>query len=654
MKKYFSYVDTALRIVHINTDLKQGADAAAINSFFERFNYNHKAKSGAIHELFLHYMTDHEFLRVYQHEALHFWQTFFYPYLYYISCLEFNTIRQITGEIRASPSELAPPTYCINENAALNLEYQSIKFGFSMVDGMLQCQPAAITDAEDCFSLIDLIENATTIMQFSLFRSMEEEPRTPSHFLKWIKDPENKCYKNLYYFIYHSFGGEFAFNYLCMCVQLAFHTSEPITGFIHCVNTLQLLVEEGKAVPGKNNRNIYKVLEVLLHYGFQPVQNREKFLQERLIKELEVGFIPTDLYEQIVEQNDKHIIYHSGKDFHAILKDKPDIRVDFATDFNVDLWKFLNENMEIMAVDLNFLQLKRTNNATLFARRLVNVLPFKGIKDLKLPQYIIENIKRKDTTMSLLSETFSDYKTFVPRSCHFTDCPYFPAGLCWKWKHIPVTGYEDCRFPAFFESTYEKRYDPQKKLLVCSTKAEVDASMVAYLKMHRKAVDIYRNLRISSHHHDQDILIVSVDNDTICRSNYFAESISFIDQELHPDTIQSKIVLDFDLDMEEYLCNIPEVITFVKNLQKDIPHFLYYLNMSTPEGLRVFFDIFMILTDTTNVQGGQGQINLKGFIEQLKVAVDEMIKFAAMQKEDCSAKITTIENYLKDHLIHGT
>ena len=91
----FSYLDTTLRIIHLNIDLKDDSDemkryADVLENQVDR---NQKFKKELIQNFTRNQVNSKPELQfLVEHESHHYWQTIFYPFLYYLSWLEFKSI----------------------------------------------------------------------------------------------------------------------------------------------------------------------------------------------------------------------------------------------------------------------------------------------------------------------------------------------------------------------------------------------------------------------------------------------------------------------------------------------------------------------------------------------------------------------------------
>src|SRR4051812_40481037 len=105
-----SYLDTTLRIIHVNRHSELTQETTdAINQFMEQ-----SETSGPIRREFIRrfleteHKTNEELLKVLSHEFHHYLQGLFYPFLYYLSWLELDNLLYLGNELKYSAAENYP------------------------------------------------------------------------------------------------------------------------------------------------------------------------------------------------------------------------------------------------------------------------------------------------------------------------------------------------------------------------------------------------------------------------------------------------------------------------------------------------------------------------------------------------------------------
>lgn len=88
---YFSYLDTTFRSVHFNIDSRLANESKDFyKDLFDKFKYSNKDRTALAKKLKDDFFENNpDFINLVIHEYSHYWQTFFYPYIYITSYLQF-------------------------------------------------------------------------------------------------------------------------------------------------------------------------------------------------------------------------------------------------------------------------------------------------------------------------------------------------------------------------------------------------------------------------------------------------------------------------------------------------------------------------------------------------------------------------------------
>ena len=91
----------------------------------------------------------------------------------------------------------------------------------------------------NAFCMQDLLESIATIFDYKIANT----DHSSESYERWINNPVNKGYKNLYKFLSAKFGRDFAYDLLPVLVQIAFHTTEPLSAFCHAVSYIAIFYQ---------------------------------------------------------------------------------------------------------------------------------------------------------------------------------------------------------------------------------------------------------------------------------------------------------------------------------------------------------------------------------------------------------------------------
>ena len=460
-ERVFTYIDTILRIIHINLNLTNQKNANKILDYVNSLETSRIAKSHFLQEIF-----DREFTsnpktnHLFQHELHHYWQSLFYPFLYLVHIMEYMSIQQAANEIRSTGMESMPidsihliPAY------VTNMEYLTIEFILIWKDERLVAGGLSDMDIDsdylhEKFTLNDFIEDPTSIYEYKITTSSP----SGSDYSQWLRNPANNSYKKLYRFLEKIVGSENAFATLPMLIQLAFHTTEPASAFCNSFNhwyRTKKLKDEA-FVPTFNDYLDCK-LALDVYYPGQVI-----ILNKRIkLIDLPTVFINEKLIDQLINYDfstGQKLSYYPLADhfrkYHHARRMNPAME-GFLFDPRPNNLYLIKELMPF-AIHHFLLGLNGRNSFIRIGNDFSNKRLYRD--SMPFDHYLKEVIKITSTTLAVTT----DYLNVLPHHCHHTDCPYYAFNKCRQWNAIPKE-YATCGFPFWFGWFFEYRIDLSRK-----------------------------------------------------------------------------------------------------------------------------------------------------------------------------------------------
>jgi hypothetical protein len=294
---YYSYIDTALRVIHINRSNEGGDERTEkLNEMLRSLKASKEFQGELILENIKYNLQSAELNLLMVHESHHYWQSLFYPYLFYINFLEFHTLSLMRLQLERFPDEkIKLGTLRLEPKIAHNLQYCSDKFRYRWKDdGQLDVDTRDLNAyskyESNIFSLNDLIEDATTIFQYKA----TQPDASAENYFRWIQNPVNRGYKKLYKFLVRRFDKAYAYHFIPILVQLAFHTTEPVSMFMNLVN---LTIYHG--FWRDLSPSDYGLIKIFFMEYVKPISF--SVAETLSINDMPVGWITPEFHREIVE-----------------------------------------------------------------------------------------------------------------------------------------------------------------------------------------------------------------------------------------------------------------------------------------------------------------------------------------------------------------
>jgi len=638
---YYSYVDTALRVIHINrrNDNTDGR-AEKVRETFDSFKGSKDLKSKLITENIKFNLDLPEVNLLLIHESHHYWQSLFYPFLFYVNYLEYQSLSLMRlqmedlpdlevklGSLFADPKMLYNLTYCV----------RNFRYCWSE-DGKLEANEQDLNDnskfEEDVFCLNDLIEDATTIFEF---KAQHEDANANSFFL-YIQSPKNKRYKKLYKFLYRRFGASYPYHFIPMLVQLAFHTTEPISMFCNLVNMTVFHGLDEEPFSAFD----YGLMKAALEQNLKEIDFSIK--EMLFIQDMPVGLIGRNFQRKIIDfafGNDLTVHFplsvHAQKCLDAL--ENGSESEEALININVGHLSELLKKYYPFAIHFNFLDQNARNSAILMQSKDYEKIVIKG-QELDYQFILTEQLNLQDTMLNL----FSSIHRNTPHQCSHKECPYYQMLLCSKWNSIPLH-FEDCRFPIWFPLHFFYKLSPKDNKLLKFDQAERETYETEYIRL-RKAFGpdkfnfFYKGKKAT----------LEIRKNTIDEKDYLF-ILDFINKQLNESSIEElssflTIVFPDFVDDKRQVFEIPQIRNYMNEVYTQYPSFFYFLDLSVVESQASYiFPFYVDFICNTDDDGSYSLIlnkeGLEAFIIKLVYVIGEFAK-----QNDLDV-VQTIEKFLK-------
>jgi len=573
MAQLHSYLDTTLRIIHINR--ASGLPADVTENM--RQEMKDAETSAPIRREFIkrHLEIEHrsnpELLRVLSHEFHHYLQGLFYPFLYYLSWLELDNLIYLGGNLKSSAEESfeideihMSPEFFRN----FNFLYQNVEF-YIENDNLKIRVPLNASWESNVFTLNDLLEDATTIFEYRINNDLP----TADGFDKWINNPSNNCYKKTYRFLKSLWGNEDAFILLPLIVQVAFTCTDPLSGFCGVVS----------------------------YINFYTVDYKNK-TQNELFVEL-ISFLESKLGNIVLDPDTHHFITEIPvsiirfKDLDKVIAKAGGGNTGIHYPLNIHMEKLVNKINDDPAYQSKILNIDKSS----FDEILTDFYPFaihyhyrdfdgrngtivmntefrdsKSPNGLDYPFYVKELIKIKETHLAL----FSRIHNYVEHNCHHQKCGYFKLDLCKLWNSIPYD-YTKCGFPQWFAYLFHREIDITDRKLIKISKEQANKKYDEYWRRSFKS----RTFEYKPLNPGYVLTIDAQDIGDERAKNILPDFLNHLKMK-HQETIEtlfSSVIIDFfgyDHDPRPVF-QIPEIVSFINESKKLVPELLFYIDFNS-------------------------------------------------------------------------
>ncbi|RSL17212.1 hypothetical protein EDE15_2742 [Edaphobacter aggregans] len=375
------------------------------------------------------------------HELYHYWQGLRLPFLFWFACYSFRWI--MTGFRDFMRSNLPFDQW---NGIAPQLEYLSLKqhcLYMGVGEFILRVEDVPPPSGWKCqamLSPLDLIEGATSIAEWQV-QSPTHGPNT-KEFFRWCK--RHPAYVDAFQFVTQALGSdELALRCFNPLVEAAFHTSQPVRGFVELLSRFIPFLESpiGKAFIAQN----------------EPC--RWSFLFQDFLSEIEFEAKPNSIRGVYLEmpfclmERDTWIeASWDGADFlHPYLTP------------NARTWSKLEKQDPLLSLVLSQLP---WSSQTAFDTCVNNFYPpltllHLAATDGKNRLIVTGGERQKDPALDPLASgnllwlltAFSVVRRatgshFDPglRLCHHSNCPRYEGNYCNLYPVIPAR-WQDCGFP---------------------------------------------------------------------------------------------------------------------------------------------------------------------------------------------------------------
>jgi len=617
MSKYFSYIDTALRVIYINKQSSLDDDARdGLTAYLENADTSHHIKMDMLQRRLISEMRGNpKMMEVVTHEFHHYLQGLFYPFLYYLNWLEFENLMELRHQFQ-SGEKLSYPinALAIGNRFANNLTYTSKRFQLYWENDRLFMKiPEFLSPENQVFSLNDLLEDVTSIFQYKLSVS------NPNHadYYRWIKNPVNRNYKRLYLFMVRHVGTKYTYDLLPLLVQAAFSTTEPIGGFCNAVGFINY------RLPNYENLSAAEIFDSIMKWLGENLGALKTDLSKTdTFMDTEVCVIDHKNIEPVIKLGieSKEMLHYPlavhARKFRGEMEKNPELLYYL---FNIDAEKhqYLENEFNPMAIRYMFLDMKGRDALLVVGKDfLTKHTPDK----MPYPFYIRELMKLKEVTQAI----FTNVQEHIPHHCHHTSCDYYPIGLCRNWTSIP-TDHNHCGFPAWFAYVFKRSINLTD---LSYDKISVVDSEAAWEEYRQKSFR-RRNFNYVTSPGGFTLSIGKGDFEHEEKKHMLRDFINYLKEEkmLSGADLAGTITLDFygfDNDPRP-LFQIPQVKKWMVDTLKNVPELLCYINFCGASFqsfilVPAFVKHEIISTDRTNyVVKFDPEDHMNFLLEQMKI-----------------------------------
>lgn len=580
VNNHFSYVDTSLRVIYINNQSSANLESFdEIGRLLEMSETSKYARQELLAMLLTNELRSSQELRtVLDHEKHHYLQTLFYPFLYYLCWLEFDNLEYLRAQFRESKEPQIPISMIgLPEDFSANLRFTSYKVHFFWKGDILHVKPVDDNSpSAETFSLIDLIEDATSIFQYKM---TVDKPDFVGCY-NWIMEIGKNRYKRFYKFISKQIGKKRAYDLLPMLVQLAFFSTEPFSMFCNALSLTNYKFADYECFTVQENFQRI-LLELQKNIGTWETDALDySFITKMPVKIFTHEDLRTIINYDLKSKKDVHfpVSLHALKFIDLVKSDSETIyRLMLADEEDI---KGLMAEFEPMAIHFRFVNRVGRDSMILVGKDYRNQISPQGVS---YDGYLKEIIKVQETSKHL----FTRAHDILSSNCHHTSCGYYSLGLCKKWNSIPKN-YAECGFPYWFSWVYLRRINLQSgNLDICSRQiaeqdwAEYTQRSHRHRPFHYIKVDGKFTLTLSKEE------FTSSENHKL-----FPQFIEYL-KSLYgkcPEDLSGSINLDiygYNLDKREVF-EVSEIRHWMQNTLAFFPDFLCYIDFLPPSQQHVF------------------------------------------------------------------
>ncbi|SEO09467.1 hypothetical protein SAMN05192574_105281 [Mucilaginibacter gossypiicola] len=599
MPQVKSYLDTTLRIIHINRYSGMSPESTdAMRQYLKESETSAPIRREFItRHLSMEHQSNEEMLRVLAHEFHHYLQGLFYPFLYYLSWLELDNLMYLGNQLKDSTVESFPiSSIHMNDDFFRNYYFLHQLVEFYIEKSHLKIRiPETETYGSNVFTLNDLLEDATTIFEYRIY---EENP-TAEGFEKWINNPANNCYKKTYRFLKTLLGRENTFNLLPLIVQAAFSCTDPLSGFSGAVSYINI---RGLDYKRKSMDELFNEVMSFLESKMGRIILDPK--KHHFLMTIPVSTVHYEDMELVTARADGEggaLHFPLNKQFKKVvarIKNEPGYQTRILQANKATFQELLKEYYPF-AIHYHYKDFDGRNGSIVMGEDYRDSITPLG---LTYPFYVKELIKIKETQLALFSRIHSS----IDNNCHHRDCSYYSLGLCKLWNSIPLD-FNDCGFPQFFAYLFYRKINLANKTLIKISKEEADANYEEYGRRTSKSRSFEYKLLNPGY-------LLTIDAQDIKderTKTMFPDFIAYL-KDRYRETSQS-LFSSISLDFYGYnhdarpIFSIPAVVEFIKASKMLVPELLYYINFDS-EINHKFILLPMFVEHQSKEVNGQFQI----------------------------------------------
>ncbi len=490
----FSYVDSTTGFLFFNIGSEfDEADRNYIEVQGPKWDLDHQAHVAFLSSRARRLVFDKHRYK-YLHEWCHMLQMVWFPYQYVQTWKELTVVRSLRQFLARCEIEfpigriaLDPDVFeMINSPAMVHVMRRT-----SQGVDIDEREPDLEHPSPNDLTAIDLLEDFASIFEY---KCRIQGPGEGDKYAKWLCDPANKAYSNVFWFLADLWDVDFAYRLLPAIVQASFSTDWTFTAFIQLLSWLLGVQSDYKNY--STDQLFAALTRRMSRWGAAKTASGHPILLVRGVSDFDLSpyisaafprrftrwatgeakpqnvgtfesptrptLLTHEFMRSFISKTNLHPLYSYAKKFHGLLQTNDSIQLALFHPYDKQTLALLEHEFSPMVIVIGL------NDPSLKGRdTLIHIAP--GFVDYPSPvdpaitykDYLTEIMKRKDTAWSLATR-FND---ILPHQCHHTGCPYFRTNLCRRWSAIPAS-YWHCSFPNWFSRVYELKIDPEGMVLM--------------------------------------------------------------------------------------------------------------------------------------------------------------------------------------------
>lgn len=388
------------------------------------------------------------------HEYHHGFQTVFYPFLYLQSWLEQETIMLCGQYFKSEKEDLPIEGIAIPEEFRNTLSFQSdrIRLIVKGINDLEFIPHSSSQEYPDDVSLIDLLENATSIFEY---RAIAGKDHSSSEFCKWLKI--NVRYQNIFWMLSKLIGIDAAYNYLPVITLVSFHTTYPMGAFWSLANFIAMNgFHEGYLL-----EDIDFLHDMLMkHIQREPFPKVQDIIAHPPLKSIPKTTITFNSYQSIVDQTPFHTAYHMAQRYLLMTKkDKDFPKLFYHPDVEENLRKIAySVPPPVIIVNLSPPYLHDVDRVVFIDNEYAQI-PFPLGKNMTYGAMTLELLRQKDFFWRLFNPSLNEE---VQPRCPHKDCESYSTKVCSFWPSHSEKS--ECWFAEWLYNNYMRKVDIKRRV----------------------------------------------------------------------------------------------------------------------------------------------------------------------------------------------